>query len=813
MKKKTLIILIIAIVCLLAATVGCLCYFLIGNEDEPPVADTPDNIDLSAVTLEDLTTTYNGGTHSLSVGELPDGVSVKFYNNGKSDVGVYEVIAKFYYTGILDGESYDEYYLKNKDLTAILTINKATYDMSSVLLEDKTVVYNGTRFDIKVNENALPDGVSVAYATTGNNTDAGEYVITATFTGNPNYNAISPKTATLIISKATYDMSSVLFEDKTVVYNGQRQDIRINENDLPEGVSVTYGTTGNNTDAGEYVITATFTGNPNYNVIPQKTATLTISKATYDMSGIYFTDTEVGYDGQAKYISVTGALPDGVSVSYVGNGVSEVNPDGHSVTAIFTGDSKNYEPIPSMSAKIYILKDKLAGVTLTGQTVTFNGSVFSLEVSGLTDDSSITVEYEYNGAVLDGVRNAGSYTVVAKFYRNGVYDADLDLKANLVINKAKINITVGENIQTQFDGSIHSIDYNLSSLVGVSVDVVGNNVLSIGEHTVVFKIKIAESEKDNIEKMNDITRSIIITKGNYVTEGLVTEATEITGYNGNDIGIVIPDGITSIGSEAFKGNTSIQYVYLPDSVTSIGNNAFAGCSSLCEIRIGDKLTVIGQNAFINTALKELTLPDSLLSVGHGAFAGVPLEKLTLPFLGGSRNSSHKFLGYIFGAYGYAAQVKYVPETLKTVTVTGGGYAPEDHSECKDEYYFHVACGNPEIPPFAFYGCENIENIYLLSGITEIGNSAFQGCTGLTSIYIPASVDTIAANAYDYNSPFYLCNSDLKIYLGASTKEDYQLGENNASGKGFGRYWNLIEEGAYADTYFNTSYQDYLEEHS
>ena len=38
--------------------------------------------------------------------------------------------------------------------------------------------------------------------------------------------------------------------------------------------------------------------------------------------------------------------------------------------------------------------------------------------------------------------------------------------------------------------------------------------------------------------------------------------------------VVIPDSVTSIGSWAFSGCSSLTTVTIPDSVTSIGENAF-----------------------------------------------------------------------------------------------------------------------------------------------------------------------------------------------------------------------------------------------
>ena len=78
-------------------------------------------------------------------------------------------------------------------------------------------------------------------------------------------------------------------------------------------------------------------------------------KEEYDMSSISFEDKEVFYNGQAHSIFISGTLPEGVSVSYVGNEKIEVGT--YEVEANFSG-AKTHKDIPSMKANLVIKENK-----------------------------------------------------------------------------------------------------------------------------------------------------------------------------------------------------------------------------------------------------------------------------------------------------------------------------------------------------------------------------------------------------------------------------------------------------------------------
>ena len=133
-----------------------------------------------------------------------------------------------------------------------------------------------------------------------------------------------------------------------LVYTGEEQA------GVPKGLP--YEVTGETaTTAGSY--TATVRLRPGYvwddGTKADKTVVWTITRATHDMSGVTFEDRQFPYNMTTpRSLSVAGTLPAGVTVTYTGNG--QVGPGTFPVTATFTVDETNYEPIEPMTATMYI---------------------------------------------------------------------------------------------------------------------------------------------------------------------------------------------------------------------------------------------------------------------------------------------------------------------------------------------------------------------------------------------------------------------------------------------------------------------------
>lgn len=87
-------------------------------------------------------------------------------------------------------------------------------------------------------------------------------------------------------------------------------------------------------------------------------------------------------------------------------------------------------------------------------------------------------------------------------------------------------------------------------------------------------------------------------------------------YKESILNVIIEDGITNIGNNAFRSCIGIKTVAIGANVKYIGNSAFSGCSNLIEIDIPKTVSEIGVYAFISCRnLKSITLPESVRNIG------------------------------------------------------------------------------------------------------------------------------------------------------------------------------------------------------
>lgn len=104
-------------------------------------------------------------------------------------------------------------------------------------------------------------------------------------------------------------------------------------------------------------------------------------------------------------------------------------------------------------------------------------------------------------------------------------------------------------------------------------------------------------------------------------------------YEGFSGELLIPDGVTSIGAEAFSecdgfGGT----LSLPDSVKTVGESAFYQCEGFTGLKLSGGLTRIEKQsfAFMNGLKTEVVIPEGVTEIGEGAFTSSGMPSVQFP---------------------------------------------------------------------------------------------------------------------------------------------------------------------------------------
>ena len=98
--------------------------------------------------------------------------------------------------------------------------------------------------------------------------------------------------------------------------------------------------------------------------------------------------------------------------------------------------------------------------------------------------------------------------------------------------------------------------------------------------------------------------------------------------------MTIPAGVESVGNYAFYDCSNIKTISIPNSTEIIGDAAFNDCDGLTAVTLPTGVTTIGNNAFgYCSNLKSVAIPTSVTSIGDGAFANC--ENLTDVYYAGS----------------------------------------------------------------------------------------------------------------------------------------------------------------------------------
>ena len=200
--------------------------------------------------------------------------------------------------------------------------------------------------------------------------------------------------------------------------------------------------------------------------------------------------------------------------------------------------------------------------------------------------------------------------------------------------------------------------------------------------------------------------------------------------------ITLPEELTIIRDFTFYGCSALTSIDIPDEVTSIGESAFKSCSALTSIDIPDEVTSIGESAFEScSALTSIILPEGLQSIGDYAFQNcTSITSVTLP-------ASLKSIEIRTFEYCSSLTSVILPEELTTIEM-------EAFRGCSSLSTITLPEGLTSIGVYAFENCTSLTTVTCLSTAPpELSDDTFSGCKALTAIYVPAgSVEAYQAAA-------------------------------------------------------------------
>ena len=222
---------------------------------------------------------------------------------------------------------------------------------------------------------------------------------------------------------------------------------------------------------------------------------------------------------------------------------------------------------------------------------------------------------------------------------------------------------------------------------------------------------------------------------------------------------------------------------IPDSVTNIGENAFRGCNNLKNVAVGNSVTSIGSYAFYNCdSLVNIEIPDSVTSIGNYAFYECgSLVNIEIPY------------GVTYIDYGTFERCKNLKEVIIPDSVTSiGEYA---FYECDSLVNIEIPDNVTSIEQGAFRWCDDLTRVKISERVTKIERQTFEWCSRLKEVIIPNSVTSIeyaafwrCSNLISIEIPGEVTNIGEEAFEECYGLEDIYIG-NLESNITFGENWN------------------------
>ena len=268
-----------------------------------------------------------------------------------------------------------------------------------------------------------------------------------------------------------------------------------------------------------------------------------------------------------------------------------------------------------------------------------------------------------------------------------------------------------------------------------------------------------------------------------VASDMKVNGTELVKYVGTAEEVIIPSGISKIGTGAFWNNTNVKRIRLPEGLECIAGDAFVYCYNLKDVSIPMNVDTIGDNPFAgcpNVIVKnfsdsfvieddvlfdrdkrilihyapsktdnEYIIPESVEWIGKHSFYGCnSIKKVVITknveFMGNNVFSDCPNVSLV----NFSPYFRYIDGILYSGDLT---------------QLFHYSLGS------------GVKDVKIAEGTRTIGRNSFWNARNIESITIPKTVRQIGYNPFAYclNASFAVLSPEYRVHNGAVYSKDFR----------------------------------------
>ena len=417
-------------------------------------------------------------------------------------------------------------------------------------------------------------------------------------------------------------------------------------------------------------------------------------------------------------------------------------------------------------------------------------------------DNQYAVNFGVNDNAGGTIRaNAGSQTIASGDKVN--YGTSLNITAEPLNGYYFLGLTnsKGEIVSNQF--SIVK-DTNVVAVFMKDFESVDSLKFTLTSATTV---SVRAGQYPPARKWIDIPETV--TRNGFTFNVTEIEENAFSFYTGNNITtVIVPEGVTTIGANAFGSCERLTQISLPSTLVNLGSYAFQSCPALTTVTVadgntaycvvegvlynkdkstlvvypaaktgtsftiptsvthidkcafrncqnltsvtyaGNNVTIIDESAFYNCKFSNVSIPASVVTIGNSAFSKCTMAEVTIP--AGVQN------------IGYAAFTDC--SNLTEITVASGNrrYSSVDgvlfsynrdtlvqYPAGKTAESYTVADGVKVVSSQAFNGCSKLKSLTIAGDVERIEDYVIANCTNLRTVAIGNKVVSIGMSMFSF----------------------------------------------------------------